>query len=72
MIKAVIVGSTGYTGVELVRILSKHLKVKIIDFVSKNYVGKRYSEVYSHFRNIVDRTCEGLDIDRMSKSDVVF
>ena len=72
MIKAVIVGSTGYTGVELVRILSKHLKVKIIGFVSKNYVGKRYSEVYSHFHNIVDMTCEELNIDRISKSDVVF
>ncbi|HEX3015524.1 MAG TPA: N-acetyl-gamma-glutamyl-phosphate reductase [Desulfobacteria bacterium] len=48
MIKVGIVGSTGYTGVELVRLLSNHPNVEIKVLSSHSYVGKRFGEVYPH------------------------
>ena len=72
MVKAVVVGATGYTGAELVRILSKHVGVKITALVSRSYVGKNYHEAYLHFCNIVDVVCDELDFSLLHKSDVVF
>ncbi|MDA8442242.1 MAG: N-acetyl-gamma-glutamyl-phosphate reductase [Peptococcaceae bacterium] len=48
MIKVGIAGATGYTGIELVRILHNHPKVEITVLSSHSYVGKKYSEVYPH------------------------
>ncbi len=48
MIKVGIVGATGYTGVELARLLSGHPEAEIKVLSSRSYVGKRYAEVYPH------------------------
>ncbi len=48
MVKLGIIGATGYTGVELVRLLAHHPGVEIAVLSSHNYAGKKYSEVYPH------------------------
>lgn len=48
MIKVGIIGATGYTGAELVRLLSGHPETEIGLLSSHSYVGKKYREVYPH------------------------
>ncbi|WP_333784853.1 N-acetyl-gamma-glutamyl-phosphate reductase [Thermocrinis sp.] len=45
-IKVAIYGATGYTGVELLNILLKHPRVKIVGLTSQSHVGKRLKEVF--------------------------
>jgi len=46
MIRVGIHGATGYTGYELVKILSRHPEARIVFASSESYAGKRYSEIY--------------------------
>jgi N-acetyl-gamma-glutamyl-phosphate reductase len=48
MVKVGIIGATGYTGVELVRLLANHPGATLEVLSSRSYVGKKYSEVYPH------------------------
>ncbi len=48
MINAVIIGASGYTGAELIRLLSNHSKVKIAALVAESNAGKKADELYSH------------------------
>ena len=43
-------GATGYSGVELVRILLDHPKVELADLVSRSYVGQEFAQVFPAFR----------------------
>lgn len=73
MIKAAVLGATGYAGVELVRLLTMHPQVKIEMLVSHSFAGKKISEVYPNFRGVLDLECEALDTDKVIKNcDVVF
>lgn len=54
MIKAGIIGSTGYAGQELVRLLSGHRKAEIEFLSSQSYAGHSYSEVFPLFKGVVD------------------
>ena len=57
MIKVGIIGSTGYAGGELVRILMRHKDVEIKWYGSRSYIDKKYYEVYQNFFQIVDAVC---------------
>jgi N-acetyl-gamma-glutamyl-phosphate reductase len=46
MIKAGIIGATGYAGAELVRILMGHPSVEIKWYGSRSYIDKKYADVY--------------------------
>ena len=48
MIKAGIIGATGYAGAELVRLLLGHKEVEIKWFGSRSYVGEQYSKIYGN------------------------
>ena len=52
-INAAIVGSTGYTGIELIRLLSFHKKAEIKYLISKSNFGKKISDYYPglNFKN---------------------
>ena len=52
-INAAILGSTGYTGIELIRLLSFHKKVEIKYLISKSNYGKKISDFYPglNFKN---------------------
>lgn len=64
MIKAGIIGATGYGGRELIRILSRHLEVEMTSLTAKIDEPISISEVFTSFRGKVDLTCypfEGSD-----------
>ena len=71
MIKAGIVGATGYAGVELVRLLQSHPEVRITGISSVSYEGKSISEVYPNLYGICDDTLESEDA-LVDKCDVIF
>ncbi len=72
-IKAGILGATGYTGAELIRLLTGHPYAEIKWLTSESFTGKNISEVFSTFRNIIDIECNSVrDIDSFEKVDVVF
>ncbi len=73
MIKVSIVGASGYTGGELVRILIKHPHVQLTHLTSESYAGKTISAVHSWLKGRCDIACEKLDINEVADdSDVVF
>ena len=57
MIKAGIIGATGYAGGELVRLLLGHKEVEIVWYGSRSYVDEKYAHVYRNMFDIVDATC---------------
>ena len=73
MIKAGIIGATGYAGGELVRLLEGHKDVEIVWYGSRSYIDQKYADVYRNLFKIVDAKC--LD-DNMSEladeADVIF
>ena len=73
MIKAGIIGATGYAGAELVRLLTAHKNVEIVWYGSRSYIDKKFSEVFGNFFNIVDEKCLDDNMDELSKmADVIF
>jgi len=56
-----ILGASGYTGGELVRILVNHPNVKISYITAERHAGKKVSEVFPHLKGIVDLKLEKLD-----------
>lgn len=73
MIKAGILGATGYAGIETVRLLASHPEVQIVRVVSQSFVGQKISDVYPNLRGICDLECCALDEDDIAaECDVVF
>lgn len=70
MIKAAIVGATGYAGIELVRLLSLHPEVDLKHLISHSWAGKRLAEVYPQFNE--DRQLKEYDPGLLASCDVVF
>ena len=57
MIKAGIIGATGYAGAELVRILTGHKDVQIVWYGSRSYIDQKFADIYRNFFRIVDARC---------------
>ena len=73
MIKAGIIGATGYAGGELVRILMGHKEVEIKWYGSRSYIDKKYYEVYHNMFQIVDDVCLDDNIEALAEQvDVIF
>lgn len=73
MIKAGIIGATGYAGGELVRILLGHKDVEIKWYGSRSYIDKKYYEVYQNMFQIVDDVCLDDNIEALAEEvDVIF
>ncbi len=73
MIKVGIIGSTGYTGGELVRILMGHKDVKIEWYGSRSYIDQKYAHVYRNMFEIVDAVCMDDNMEELaSRVDVIF
>ncbi|ABR49511.1 N-acetyl-gamma-glutamyl-phosphate reductase [Alkaliphilus metalliredigens QYMF] len=73
MIKAGILGSTGYAGAELVRLLTGHPEVEIQFLDSRSYHGKAYEEVYPSLKNIVKGKCASIDLENDFEGiDILF
>ena len=73
MIKAGIVGATGYAGAELVRILSRHGQADIKWLYSKSYKDTSYASIFQNVREIIDKELTAGDLKELSKdTDVIF
>jgi N-acetyl-gamma-glutamyl-phosphate reductase len=72
MIRAGIVGGTGYTGVELLRLLALHPEVEIAAVTSRADAGKRVDEAYPNLRGWVDAAFVEPSAAALSGCDVAF
>lgn len=73
MIKAGIIGSTGYAGGELARLLLQRDDVEIVWYGSKSYVDQKYASIYQNMFQIVDASCLDDNIEALAeKADVIF
>lgn len=70
---AAIIGATGYTGFELVKILLRHSKIKIKYVTSDTSAGKKYSDFYPYLRSLFDFILSNNDYEVIArKVDIVF
>jgi N-acetyl-gamma-glutamyl-phosphate reductase len=72
MIKVGIVGGTGYTGVELLRLLSQHPEVQLQAITSRKEAGLPVADMYPSLRGHVDLAFVTPDDAKLSECDVVF
>ncbi len=73
MIKVGIIGSTGYAGQELVRILLGHKEAEIRWYGSRSYVDQAYADVFANMFELVPDICKGEDLASLCQEvDVVF
>lgn len=73
MIKVGIIGSTGYAGGELVRILTGHKDAEIVWYGSRSYIDKKYADVYQNMFRIVDAKCMDDNMEELAEmADVIF
>ena len=72
MIKAGIVGGTGYTGVELLRLLAQHPNVELKAITSRKEAGKAVSAIFPSLRGRVDLAFTEPGAERLRGCDVVF
>ncbi|BCS55598.1 N-acetyl-gamma-glutamyl-phosphate reductase [Geobacter sp. SVR] len=73
MLKVAIVGASGYTGLELIRILYSHPEAAVTCLTSEQSAGRRISDVFSTLRGRCDLVLENLEPVRVAeKADVIF
>ncbi len=72
MIRAGIVGGTGYTGVELLRILALHSEVEVSVVTSRADAGLRVDALYPSLRAYIDTVFSLPEVESLAECDVVF
>lgn len=73
MLDVGIVGASGYTGVELIRILASHPQVRLTVSTSRQYAGKTVAEVFPSLNKRIDLICENLSVEELlPRADFFF
>ena len=73
MIRAGIIGATGYAGNEIVRLLLGHKETEIVWYGSRSYIDKTYADIYRNFFKLIDAGCLDDNMEALSKeADVIF
>lgn len=72
MIKVGIVGGTGYTGVELLRLLSAHPEVQLAAITSRTEAGMAVAEMFPSLRGRIDLAFSTPENSNLTDCDVVF
>jgi N-acetyl-gamma-glutamyl-phosphate reductase len=72
MVKIGIVGGTGYTGVELLRLLARHPQARLHAITSRKESGMPVSEMFPSLRRVVDLKFSTPDEADLKSCDVVF
>lgn len=71
--KVGIIGSTGYAGGELARLLLQREDTEIIWYGSKSYVGQKYASIYQNMFQFVEAECKEDNIEELAEqADVIF
>lgn len=71
-IKIGIVGGTGYTGAELLRLLARHPRVTVEVLTSRQEAGKRADALFPSLRGHCEAEFEAPDVERLAACDAVF
>ena len=72
MIKVGIIGGTGYTGVELLRLLAVHPQAELGVITSRGEAGKKVADLFPNLRGYVDLVFSEPDAKQLAACDVVF
>ena len=72
MIKVGIIGGTGYTGVELLRLLARHPRVELACITSRAEAGRPVADLFPSLRGFVDLAFSAPDPERLAACDLVF
>lgn len=72
MVNVGIVGGTGYTGVELLRLLTQHPKVKIKAITLRSEAGMSVAELFTNLRGHIDLKFSDPADAKLNKCDLVF
>ena len=72
MVSVAVVGATGYTGVELLRLLSQHRQVELRYITSRSETGRPVADLYPNLRGRVDLQFVNPDVGQLRECDVVF
>ena len=72
MIRVGIVGATGYTGVELLRLLAAHDGVEVVAATSRSAAGQRVDEAFPNLRGLYSLAFTTPDTGRLAECDAVF
>nr|WP_253938712.1 N-acetyl-gamma-glutamyl-phosphate reductase [Hahella sp. HN01] len=72
VVKIGIVGGTGYTGVELIRLLSAHPEAEVAVVTSRGDAGVPVAEMFPNLRGFTDLRFSAPDVEELSKCDLVF
>ena len=71
-LKVGVLGSNGYVGYELVRLLLNHEKVDLCYLSSRTNKGKKYYELYPNLYSRLDLSFEDVDINKCLDLDLLF
>ena len=72
MIKVGIIGGTGYTGVELMRLLAQHPQARVEVITSRSEAGTAVAELFPNLRGLVDLKFSEPALDSYRDCDLVF
>ena len=72
MPKIAVVGATGYTGFELLRLLGSHGGVEVMALTSETYAGEKVDEVFPALASVHDRTLVKFELSVCEGADLVF
>jgi N-acetyl-gamma-glutamyl-phosphate reductase len=72
MVSVSVVGASGYSGAELLKLLVRHSGVRIEKLFANTSAGKRLADVFPVFHKTLDVVLESYSVDSLDKSDLVF
>ena len=72
MFNVSVVGASGYSGIELVRLLNAHPEVNLNLVVSSTFKGQKVSNIYPNFKGIVELEFTALNLAEAANADLVF
>ena len=72
MVKVGIVGGTGYTGVELLRLLAAHGDAEVAVITSRAECGRRVDDLFPNLRGMYDLAFSEPDVATLAACDIVF
>ncbi len=72
-IPVAIIGATGYTGLELVQLLTRHPEVKLTAVTSRQYAGQKFTQVFPELQGLTELSLIEPDLDLVCKNaELVF
>lgn len=73
MIRTAVVGASGYTGIELLRLLRRHPHVEVTCMTGESTAGNHIREIYPHLQGLYDKIVEKADPDAIAeRADIAF